>query len=29
MTTTTTTTKKDIEASIADDGTLILEFRQS
>lgn len=27
MATTTTTTKKDIEASIADDGTLILEFR--
>lgn len=27
MATTTTTTKKDIEASIGDDGTLILEFR--
>lgn len=27
MTTTTTTTKKDIEASIGDDGSLVLEFR--
>lgn len=27
MTTTTTTTKKDIEATVGDDGTLILEFR--
>ena len=27
MTTTTTTTKKDIEATVADDGALILEFR--
>ena len=27
MTTTTTTTKKDIEATVADDGSLILEFR--
>ena len=27
MTTTTTTTKKDIEATVTDDGTLILEFR--
>ena len=27
MATTTTTTKKDIEATVADDGTLILEFR--